>query len=359
MFKYLSIILILFVIVLSGCATVPQREAMPRYNLNGTSYYPLIALCDLKNIEWRYDTFARTVILSKDSHKVNLKVGDTLVMIDGRPEYIKEPIDLYQGTIVVPEKFKEHVLDVLFKESTLPRRTTAGLLKIKKVVIDPGHGGNDPGTIGTTGVREKDINLDIAKRLANLLRGEGVEVVMTRSSDRFISLQRRVDIANDSRADLFVSVHSNANRVRSLNGFEVYYVASNVNDSARAMLAAKNAGLNIDGSQLASNSLDLKATLWDMIYTLDRAESIELSRSICKLTGINLDCRIIGVKGARFYVLKGARMPAVLIEAGFLSNPAEERKLKNGFYRQKIAESILQGLRDYAQDSQAVEVVHR
>src|SRR3989338_5556563 len=143
---------------------------------------------------------------------------------------------------------------------------------------------------------------------------------MTRSTDKFIPLPRRVDIANNSRADLFVSIHSNANRVRSLNGFEVYYVAPSVNDSNRAMLAAKSAGLNLDSSYFASHSLDLKATLWDMLYTLDRAESIELSRSICRIVHNGLDCRVIGIKGARFYVLKGARMPAVLIEAGFLSN---------------------------------------
>jgi len=351
MFKKPIPILIAFIFFVSGCATMPQRDAFPTYNLNGTTYFPLISLCELRNIEWHYDTFTRVVNLSKDAHKVDLRVGDTLVMVDGRPEHIKEPVDLYQGAIVVPYKFKEQVLDLLFKGNLPESRRSLGLLKIKKIVIDAGHGGNDPGTIGFTGVREKDINLDIARRLANLLKDEGVEVVMTRSTDKFIPLSKRVDIANNSHADLFVSIHSNANRVRSLNGFEVYYVASSVNDSSRAMLAAKNAGLNLDSSYFASHSLDLKATVWDMLYTLDRAESIELSRSICRIMDSSLDCRIIGVKGARFYVLKGARMPAILIEAGFLSNPSEERKLKNGFYRQKIAEGILQGIRDYAQDA--------
>lgn len=354
-----SLLLFALCFLFNGCVTAPQIGALPTYNLNGTAYFPLISLCDLRNIEWHYDTFTRVITLNKDSHKVNLRVGDTLVMVDGRTQHIKDPIELYQGTIVVPYKFKEYVLDVLFKENIPSRRQSLGLLKIKKIVVDPGHGGNDPGTIGTTGVREKDINLDISKRLASLLKGEGVEVVMTRSTDRFIPLSRRVDIANDSKADLFVSIHSNANRVRSLNGFEVYYVASNVNDSARAMLAAKSAGLNLDSSSFASHALDLKATVLDMIYTLDRAESIELSRSICRIMDNNLDARIIGIKGARFYVLKGVRMPAVLIEAGFLSNSAEERKLKNGYYRQKIAEGILQGIRDYAQDAALTEVARR
>lgn len=352
MLKKPILILISFMIFFYGCATMPpQKDALPAYNLNGTTYFPLIALCELRNIEWHYDTFTRAVNLSKDAHKVNLRVGESLVMVDGRTEHIKEPVDLYQGAIVVPYKFKEQVLDLLFKGNLPERKRNLGSLKIKKIVIDAGHGGKDPGTVGFTGVREKDINLDIARRLATLLKNEGVEVVMTRSTDKFIPLPRRVDIANNSRAELFVSIHSNANRVRSLNGFEVYYVAPSVDDSNRAMLAAKSAGLNLDSSYFASHSLDLKATLWDMLYTLDRAESIELSRSICRIVDNGLDCRVIGIKGARFYVLKGARMPAVLIEAGFLSNPGEERKLKNGFYRQKIAEGILQGIRDYAQDA--------
>ena len=94
---------------------MPQKDAFPTYNLNGTTYFPLIALCDLRNIEWHYDTFTRVVNLSKDAHKVNLRVGDTLVMVDGRPEHIKEPVDFYQGAIVVPYKFKEQILDLLFK----------------------------------------------------------------------------------------------------------------------------------------------------------------------------------------------------------------------------------------------------
>lgn len=336
--------------LLNGCVTVPRKESVTTYNINGIPYIGLIPLCNLRNINWQYDTFSRLVVLNKDGHRINLMLGDSLVLVDSKPQYLKHPVDIYQGTIVVPLKFKEQVLDILFPVS----RTTAGSRKVplnlKKIVIDAGHGGYDPGAIGKSGLREKDINLDIVKRLSSLFRSEGVEVVMVRSTDRFIPLSSRVAVANRSRADLFLSIHTNANRVRGLNGFEVYYVSSTANGSRRALQSAQNAALDFDSSCFASNSLDLKATLWDMIHTYDRAESIKLARSICQNMDRGLEVKVIGIKGAEFYVLKGARMPAVLVEVGFLSNSAEERMLRNSYYRQKIAEGIFEGVRNYSQE---------
>ncbi|OGX40695.1 MAG: hypothetical protein A2984_00890 [Omnitrophica WOR_2 bacterium RIFCSPLOWO2_01_FULL_41_12] len=333
-----------------GCATVPTREALPTYNINGTTYLSLVSLCNQKGIALEYDTFTRTAALTKDTHKINLMVGDTLVLVDGQATQIKHPVDIYQGMVVVPYRFKEQILDTLFKERYPSEETIIPLSRIKKIVIDPGHGGNDPGTIGRSGLREKDVNLDIAKRLSSLLKAYGVQVVMTRSTDRYIALSSRVDITNNSKADLFLSLHANANRVRSLNGLEVYYVSTRVDDASRALSAAKNAPLDLDSSSFASNSLNLKATLWDLIYTYNRAEAIELSSAICRTMGRNLDIRILGVKDARFYVLKGARMPAVLIEVGFLSNHNEERLLKNAYYRQQVAEAIFQGVKSYIKE---------
>jgi len=336
--------------LLTGCVTVPTREALPTYNINGVTYLPLISLCDLRRINWEYDTFTRTVNLSRDAHKINFMVGDTLLLVDGRPIHLKHPIDIYQGTVVVPYKFKEQILDVLFKETYPSKQVAIPLLKIKKVVIDAGHGGNDPGAIGRSGVREKDVILDIARRLSRLLKTDGVEVVMTRSTDRFVPLSSRADIANRSKADLFLSIHANANRVRSLSGFEVYYVSPGVDDSKRALSTAKDEILDLDSSCFDYLSLNLKAILWDMIYTEARAESIELARSICRAIDRNLDTKILGIKGARFEVLRDVHIPAVLIEVGFLSNYNEERMLKNSYYRHEIAESIAEGIKNYSQD---------
>ncbi|MCX5710937.1 MAG: N-acetylmuramoyl-L-alanine amidase [Candidatus Omnitrophica bacterium] len=357
--KKLILISAIFAVILSGCATVTTREALPTYSLNNATYYALVPLCNARGIEWQYDTYSKIVGLNKDNHRINLMVGDTLVLVDGKPQHLNHPVDIYQGALVVPEKFKEEVIDSLFQEYYPGKKAVLTLTNIKKVVIDAGHGGNDPGTTGRTGLREKDVNLDLAKRLGNLFKAQGVAVVYTRSSDRFIPLAGRVDIANRSGADLFISVHSNANRVRSLNGFEVYYIAGSVNDNTRAQSAARSAQLDLEGADFAGRSLDLRTTLWDMIYTYNRAESIELSRSICRAMGNDLDTRVIGVKGARYYVLKGARMPAVLIEVGFLSNSNEERMLKNGFYRQKVAEAIMEGVADYSHDASFMEAAKR
>lgn len=348
--KSLFLVSCLLISIFSGCATVPKVAGLPGYNINGLNYFPLFSFCESKGIEWQYDTFTKTVVLRKNSHRINLILADTLVLVDGQPIHLRHPVDIYQGVIVAPDRFREELLDSLFKETPSSAASVLALRKIKKVVIDAGHGGSDPGAIGRTGLREKDVNLDIAKRLSGLLKSRGIETVMTRSTDRFVPLAARVEITNCSGADLFISIHSNANRLRSLNGFEVYYVASSVDDSKRALNAARNMTLRLDNASFAANSLDLKATVWDMLYASSRAEAIELSRSLCRTVRDNLEARVIGVKGARFEVLRGTSMPAVLVETGFLSNYKEERMLKNGYYRQKIAECIADGIRNYAQD---------
>ncbi|MBM3244898.1 MAG: N-acetylmuramoyl-L-alanine amidase, partial [Candidatus Omnitrophica bacterium] len=230
------------------------------------------------------------------------------------------------------------------------------LTSIKKVVIDAGHGGNDPGAIGRTGLREKDVNLDIAKRLSKLLRDEGVEVVMTRSSDVFVSLGRRCSIANNANADLFISIHANANPVRSLNGLEIYYITPKISDSKRAISSAGEDQLYFDNASFSGKSLNTKAILWDMIYTYNRAESIGLANQICKSVGHASNVRIIGAKAANFQVLRCTLMPSILIETGFLSNREEETLLKNSFYRQQITDAIMQGIRQYARDNVSPEV---
>jgi len=351
---------ICLVILISGCATVPAGENIPAYSIGGATYYPLVSLCSLRRVDMQYDTFLRTAYLSKESNRVNLRAGDSLILVNDNIMHLNSPVDIYEGTIVVPRQFKEQIFDVLFKAPSITyRRPGIGKIKLNKVVIDPGHGGNDPGAIGRGGLREKNVNLDIAKKLNSLLRAEGVQTVLTRSSDKFIPLSTRVSIANKSGADLFISIHSNANRSRSISGFEVYYVAPSVSDTKRAAFTARNAQLNLKNAVFAGSSPELRAIVWDMIYTNSRAESIELSHSLCRVMDSSIDANILGVKGARFQVLKGVRMPGVLIEIGFVSNPNEERLLKTSAYRQKLAEGILEGIREYSQDKALVEASSR
>ena len=347
-------------LLISGCATIPTGENIANYSIGGATYYPLVTLCDLRGVNLQYDPLLRTAYLSKDGQHVNLRVGDALVLVNDNPLHLNSPVDLYEGTIAVPRQFKEQVFDSLFRQNTLVyRRAPGGKIKLHKVIIDAGHGGNDPGAIGRNGLKEKDVNLDIAKRLSSLLRVEGVATVFTRSTDKFIPLSTRVNIANRSGADLFISIHSNAARSRSLSGFEVYYVAPSVSDSKRAALTARSTSLNLKDAVFSGETQETKAIVWDMIYANSRAESIELSHSLCKIMDSCIDANILGVKNARFQVLKGITMPGILIEVGFVSNLNEEELLRTGAYREKLAAGILEGIRDYSQNMALVEVASR
>ncbi len=282
-----------------------------------------------------------------------------MVLVDGLPQYLKHPVDIYQGAVVVPDKFKEEILDIYFKKFPQSSEGKTTALKIKKIVIDAGHGGHDPGAIGRSGLREKDVNLDIAKKLSKLFSENGIEVVMTRKYDTFIPLEQRAKIANQVEGDIFLSIHANANRVRWMNGFEVYYISPYIDDEKRAMQTARAQDLNLKETSFARGSLNLKATLWDMLYTYNRAESINLAYCLCDVARRNLNVKILGVKAARFSVLAGTQMPAVLIEVGFLSNRDEECLLRNSYYRQQIADSIYQGIRDFVQEEGVTKFAQR
>jgi N-acetylmuramoyl-L-alanine amidase len=351
------LIFALLALVIAGCATVPSgpSAAVTPYNLNGSVYYSLMQLCSLHDISWDYDPVCRTVILNKSGHNISLMAGDKLALVDGRALHLSLPVDISGGKLMVPAQFKSEVIDALFRAEALPKPGYTALFKLRKVVIDAGHGGKDPGAVGRSGLREKDVNLDIARKLGELLKAQGVQVVFTRSNDRFIPLPVRAQIANSAQADVFISIHSNANRTRSLNGFEIYYIRPQIDDARRAMNTARSVAPPVGGASLASRSPAVKAILWDLAYTFDRGESFEMARAICRSMGGKTDARIIGVKGANFEVLRGARMPAVLIETGFLSNAQEERMLKSASYRQKVAEAVIEGLDDYARSAPLLE----
>ena len=342
----------IFGFLLAGCAAVgPVRKAeilpIPNLYLNNSLYYPLKDFCAHYGVEWDYDSIARQVTLSKPSAEVKLLIESSVVLVNGSPLDIGQQVLLRNGTVCLPLSFKEKVADRLYREGLPKPPVSPATRRIKRIVIDAGHGGHDPGAIGKSGLREKDVNLDIARRLANLLESKGITAILTRSSDKFIPLSVRADIANKANADLFVSLHSNSARSRKLNGFEVYYITDKIDDSSRALKSAQDGELNIESASFYGNSLNIKAALWDMLYTESRGRSISLAQSICQSAQRNMGLRILGVKGARFAVLKGSNIPAVLVEMGFLSNPTEERYLRNGFYRQQLAEAVCGGILDY------------
>ncbi len=219
-------------------------------------------------------------------------------------------------------------------------------LGVKRIVIDAGHGGHDPGTIGRGGLQEKDLVLDVAVRLERLMRSElGAEVVLTRDTDVFVPLEERTAIANSKGADLFLSIHANSSRNRSARGIETYFLNFAQDPHAEAVAARENAisAATIKDLQNLVKAITLNSKIDE---SRDFAQSVQ-EALVGNLRGADLHVEDRGTRTAPFYVLIGANMPSVLAEIAFVSNPDEERLLKTPDHREKIARSLLEGVRSY------------
>jgi N-acetylmuramoyl-L-alanine amidase len=231
-------------------------------------------------------------------------------------------------------------------------------LKIGKIVIDPGHGGHDTGTIGPNGLLEKDLVVDVGRRLGKLLETRmGAEVVYTRKDDTFIPLETRTAIANREQADLFVSIHANSSRDATARGVETYYLNFTSNPEAMEVAARENAVSEKSIHELSD--LVKKITLKDKIdesreFAGDVQEALH-SGIAAKGSGI----KDRGVKKAPFIVLIGANMPSILAEISFVSNPTDEKKLETPEYRQRIAESLYRGIQKYVSGLSGVKVASK
>jgi N-acetylmuramoyl-L-alanine amidase/transposase len=227
-------------------------------------------------------------------------------------------------------------------------------LKIGIIVIDAGHGGHDTGAIGPTGLAEKDICLDVALRLGRIIeqRLPGAEIIFTRTDDTFIPLEKRTDMANEKKADLFLSIHANSSRYEAARGVETYYL--NLKGSPEALEVATRE--NATAQEAVSN-------LQELVKKIARSDKIEESREFAENIQDSLSRRMQrsaksarnrGVRRAPFVVLTGANMPSVLAEISFLSNPSDEQLLMKGEYRQRLAEGLYQGVASYLQSLNSI-----
>jgi len=270
------------------------------------------------------------------------------LVIDVRGERRTEISRLEESISIMPEKIVVPKLDeksAVGEKKGRSHKKTA-ISKIRRVVVDPGHGGHDPGAVGPSGIQEKDVVLAIGLKLRALLREElGLDVVMTRSSDVFIPLEERTAIANKVNADLFLSVHANAAPNRLAAGIETYYLNLAKTDKV-AQLAAKENGTSLEKVSV------LQAILFDLManYKLNDSAHLadEVQKSLYKKIRAGYsDVKNLGVKQGPFYVLVGATMPSILVETAFLSNAQEESRLKEAAYQEMAAEGILEGVRNY------------
>ena len=233
-----------------------------------------------------------------------------------------------------------------------PARPTEAEPQVRTVVIDPGHGGENPGARGPGGSLEKDVALSVARRLrAELVNARGLQVFLTRDKDIDVDLDDRTAIANNYKADLFVSIHANASRERGAKGSEVYFLSYQASDDdSRRTAQLEGAAEPLPESAVGT---DLALILWDMAQAEHLEESSALASRIQEELAVVTGSEGRGVKQAPFRVLVGAAMPAVLVEVAFISNPEEEKLLASEGYQAKVAASLARGIERYRRERTA------
>ena len=251
------------------------------------------------------------------------------------------------GAIVVAMLVLGFVLFEVPSVSAAPGDVDSKIDRFDVVVLDAGHGGHDEGATGPSGLHEKDLVLDVTRKLARRLELRGIKVILTRQKDRFLSLEERTAVANDARADLFVSVHANASRSRKPRGIETYFASLDASDdAARETAERENMAFGAEAESFGKDD-PLAAILGDLIATQHLQESSEFAKLAQKELSVLSRSRSRGVKQAPFVVLMGVQMPASLVEIGFLTNPDEEKGLKKAGRRDAIAAALADAVSDF------------
>ena len=277
------------------------------------------------------DPIVQRVVVAPDRLRLELAEG----AVAGEPQLLLEP-----RVLLVVEVFKGSGAASSSAAET-PRRERRSRRRYT-IVLDPGHGGSETGAVGPAGSEEADLTLMIAKALRiELKRRLPVEVVLTRTEDVDIELETRTAIANENQADLFISLHFNSSFGSRPRGAETYFLSREASDQQAAAFAAAE---NASAAGAGGPELELKMILWDLAHSLHLGKSQRFAKLVQEELNRALGLRDRGVKQAPFTVLMGARMPAVLVELGFLSNPDEEERLKSPIYRADLVDALVQAV---------------
>jgi N-acetylmuramoyl-L-alanine amidase len=333
---------VVLIILLAGCARPPKQTVVVPIG----NEYVLAELAKGLDIEYGIDSISQGVFVARGESTAKGLIGSEVMILDGEKILLDAQIRFENGQIIVPKDFKAKIVDRMLAKIDRARLFT--LRKVGSVVVDAGHGGKDPGAIGPSGVYEKDIVLDIAKKLKKILERKGIKVIMTREKDEFISLKDRTVLASNSKADLFVSVHANAHDKRSVNGVEVYTLRDLDVFEKNEAQRQENHDTFYSRLDMKENDTQLKAILSDMLYDYKQAESMRLARDTAKGVADFVSAKDLGQKSSRFFVLRNTLVPAILIEVGYLTNPKEEKMLKTDAYRQRVAYAIAQSILEFA-----------
>ena len=325
-----------------------------------------INITDSKNF---INSKTEKIIFYIDGKKIKITNQIAFIIIDDNLYQLSSNVVMQNNNYYVPTESFLNIINNLstsisltFKTNQinlsnlieLPKKTVKVDLKSEKekwefktIVIDAGHGGKDPGAVGYRGTKEKDIALDVAKRLEKkLTKNMDIKVVMTRDEDVFLRLSERTKIANENNGSLFISIHTNAAEDRRASGFETFLIGLNKNEYAAKVAARENAVLELEGKsgqELTGEDL-IQATIAQAAFA---SSSETFADMVQKEIKKRVQSRDRGVKQAGFVVLARASMPNVLVELGFISNPAEEKKLRSPQYRDQLATAIYRAVQQY------------
>ena len=313
-------------LLVAGCGSVSQQTAPSR--VSSSDYIELGQFCQKHGFEYNFDTIDDMVIIGPYDRQIRVLLNSTVATFDSSIIYLEKPPVYFKGKILIPCQLDKVISSgeiAVFKPS----------FTIKTIVVDPGHGGKDPGAVSPRGLYEKDINLIVSKYLKQELEQQGFRVILTRSSDVFLTLEQRTKIAKKHNADLFISIHANANNSRAVNGVEIYYLSpSRLDSRKRALRLASSEDFN--GKDFPR---DVKTILWDMCISKNHSFSIETS-NVVYFTFKKLGFNIKSPRQAPFYVLRHAYTPSLLFEMGYLTNSQEEKALRKKHYQKQIAQGI-------------------
>ncbi len=315
--------------------------------IDGKEYVSASALVAARGMRCSVDERAGIYTLIDGERRYSMVPGFDVAHVDGRPVSMGASMIFRNGDVMIPAG--------LFSVSNAGRWVPSdGSIPLGKVILDPGHGGQDCGALGPTRIREKDVALSVALRLKALLEAEGVQVVMTRSNDTFIPLLQRSEMANRSGADLFLSIHCNGAASSAPSGVETFALTWSITDVTRAQKAAARLSPDdvVDGAS-CNVSRGAEQAIFSAYLSEQRRQSLDLARALQAEMTRNLGEEDRGVKVKNLSVLRETYVPAALAEIGFITHRETEGKMRSAAWRQKIAEALAAGLGRYARGEAA------
>jgi N-acetylmuramoyl-L-alanine amidase len=385
--SYIKIIFFFIIIPLLFSHAIAAK-GIPVVKISGRNYVSLYHFIDAFNIENSFDVTFQKGRLYYKSHYVVYKTGYSILIVDNRILSLDDPVLRWKGGIYIPADGALMIVDSFFAGTeaeirgsriVLNRKSSSDNIndksssgnnqtgkehvrsreKIGFIIIDPGHGGKDPGAIGKGGLQEKGLTLQLARRVEKMLKSrlKDIKIKSSRNKDVFIELAERTEIANrelkKGNNGLFISIHVNASISSKISGFETYYLSQNpTNEEARKTAALENNVVilerNSDNKKKYDDVDQIEAL---MMTTQIQRESALLAESIQKNMDKNIrGFRSRGVQRADFFVLRGALMPAVLVEVGFITNSREASFLQRADHQNKVSKGICDGIADFIKE---------